>query len=475
MIEDLKPYSEYKDSGLPWLGEVPAHWEIARSKRLFKQRKEFAQPEDQQLSATQAYGVIPQALYEQKTGYRVVKISMHLDKRKHVQADDFVISMRSFQGGLERAWAAGAIRSSYVVLEPSKDVVPGYFQYLFKSHQYINALRATSDFIRDGQDLNFDNFCGVALPLIPLQEQTAIARFLTWATNRLDRAIRAKRRIIALLDEQKQAIIHSAVTRGLDPSLPLKDSGIPWLGEIPEHWELRPLGHAVRLQTGYPFASTGFVQVESGTRLLRGVNVTPAHIRWDEVVRWQRSIGDGLDDYALQVGDVVLGLDRPIIGAGVRATKIREDDTPSLLLQRVARLRSTDTLDSEFLLLLLRGRPFREYMAPIFTGVSVPHLSPQQIKNFRVALPPLDEQRYIVAQLMEQTSELSTAISRLEGEITLLREYRTRLIADVVTGKLDVRQAAAGLPEDIETFDPGEPGVDIEELEPDEEVDPELP
>lgn len=116
MIEDLKPYSEYKDSGLPWLGEVPAHWEIARSKRLFKQRKEFAQPEDQQLSATQAYGVIPQALYEQKTGYRVVKISMHLDKRKHVQADDFVISMRSFQGGLERAWAAGAIRSSYVVL-----------------------------------------------------------------------------------------------------------------------------------------------------------------------------------------------------------------------------------------------------------------------------------------------------------------------------------------------------------------------
>ena len=218
LFRSLNPYPETKDSGLHWLGKVPAHWEIARSKRLFRQRKDFAQPDDQQLSATQAYGVIPQALYEKRTGYRVVKISMHLDKRKHVEADDFVISMRSFQGGLERAWASGAIRSSYVVLEPSKDVAPGYFQYLFKSHQYINALRATSDFIRDGQDLNFGDFCGVDLPIIPLQEQAAIARFLAWATNRLDRAIGAKRRIIALLQEQKQAIIHRAVTRGLDAS-----------------------------------------------------------------------------------------------------------------------------------------------------------------------------------------------------------------------------------------------------------------
>jgi type I restriction enzyme S subunit len=470
VIEDLKPYPEYKDSGLPWLGEVPVHWEIARSKRLFRQRKEFANPEDQQLSATQAYGVIPQALYEKRTGYRVVKISMHLDKRKHVEADDFVISMRSFQGGLERAWAAGAIRSSYVVLEPSAEASAGYFRHLFKSHQYINALRATSDFIRDGQDLNFGNFCGVALPLIPLQEQAAIARFLTWATNRLDRAIGAKRRIIALLQEQKQAIIHRAVTRGLDPAVPLKDSGIPWLGEIPEHWEVRRFGHAVRLQTGYPFTSTGFIQAQSCTRLLRGVNVTPSQIRWDEVVRWQRHVGEGLDDYALQVGDVVLGMDRPIIGAGVRTALIRKDDTLSLLLQRVARLRSTEILDTEFMLLLLRGRIFHEYTAPIFTGISVPHLSPQQIKNFRVALPLIEEQRNIVAELMEQTYELGNAIASNEQKITLLREYRTRLIADVVTGKLDVRELAKGLPEEVPLFGQmqDDTGADIEQYSEEE-------
>jgi len=260
VIEDLKPYPETRDSGLAWLGEIPAHWEIARSKRLFRQRKEFARPDDEQLSATQAYGVIPQATYEARTGYRVVKISMHLEKRRHVEADDFVISMRSFEGGLERAWSAGAIRSSYVVLKPQPEAEAGFFQYLFKSAPYINALRGTANYIRDGQDLNFGNFCNVDIPLVPAEEQQAIAHFLGWATNRLDRAIKAKRRIIALLNEQKQAIIHRAVTRGLDPSVPLKDSGVPWLGEIPEHWEVKRLRMLVdRIDQGVSPLAVGFL------------------------------------------------------------------------------------------------------------------------------------------------------------------------------------------------------------------------
>jgi type I restriction enzyme S subunit len=228
----------------------------------------------------------------------------------------------------------------------------------------------------------------------------------------------------------------------------------------------------VCLQTGYPFTSTGFIQAQSGTRLLRGVNVTPSQIRWDEVVRWQRHVDDGLDDYTLQVGDVVLGMDRPIIGAGVRTALIRKDDTPSLLLQRVARLRSTEILDAEFMLLLLRGRTFHEYMAPIFTGISVPHLSPQQIKNFRVAVPPIEEQRNIVAELMEQTYELDNAIPSNEKEIALLREYRTRLTADVVTGKLDVREVAKGLPEEKLQDQPDvAAGYDADEAEDDDESD----
>jgi type I restriction enzyme S subunit len=273
-------------------------------------------------------------------------------------------------------------------------------------------------------------------------------RFLDHWNGRLEKAIRSKRRVIALLQEQKQAIIHRAVTRGLDPTVPLKPSGIPWLGDIPKHWEVQRLGRAIRLITGFPFASGGFTHSENDVRLLRGINVTPSGVRWDTVVRWARKPGDGLDEFALQVGDIVLGMDRPIIASGVRATAIEEKDTPSLLLQRVARLRPTDRLDAKFLLLLLRGRLFAEYIAPIFTGISVPHLSPEQIKGFKVMLPPIQEQRAIVAFTETETGGVNAAINRLEREIELLREFRTRLVADVVTGKLDVRLAAAHLPDD---------------------------
>jgi type I restriction enzyme S subunit len=188
-------------------------------------------------------------------------------------------------------------------------------------------------------------------------------------------------------------------------------------------------------------------------------------MRWDSVVRWHRKPGDDLDEFALEIGDIALGMDRPIVGAGVRAAAIQENDIPSLLLQRVARLRPTDKLDANFLLLLLRGRLFRDYIAPIFTGISVPHLSPDQINAFKVPLPALTEQRDIVNYVAAETCGLDTAISRLEREIDLLREYRTRLVADVVTGKLDVREAAARLPDEAPldaVEDDTDPSLDLE-------------
>lgn len=148
----LHPDVPLKPSGIPWLGDIPKHWEVVRSRRLFTVRTELARPDDVQLSATQSYGVIPQAEYEAKIGRRVVKISMHLEKRRHVEKDDFVISMRSFQGGIERAWATGAIRSSYVVMKPDLAANVSFFSYVLKSPGYIRALQATGDFIRDGQD-----------------------------------------------------------------------------------------------------------------------------------------------------------------------------------------------------------------------------------------------------------------------------------------------------------------------------------
>lgn len=452
MIADLKPYPEYKESGLLWLMQVPRHWGLIPNRGLVRRRKVLVgkRHADYRLLSLTKQGIIVRDIATGKG-----KFSSDMGTSQEVRSGDLVFCLFDVPEtprtvGLSRH--NGMITGAYTVFESSGKGNSEYFELFYRAMDDRKLLSPLYSGLRN--TIPAERFLGTKTPQPPPDEQTAIVRFLDWANGRLERAIRAKRKVIALLNEQKQAIIHRAVTCGLDPSVPLKPSGISWLGDIPKHWEVQRLGHAIRLQTGFPFASTGFVQGESGIRLLRGINVTPFGLRWDSVVRWQRKPGDGLDEFALEIGDVILGMDRPIIGAGVRAATVQENDIPSLLLQRVARLRPTGKLDAKFLLLLLRGRLFRDYIAPIFTGISVPHLSPEQIKGFRVPLPALIEQQGIVRSLEAKTHGLDTAVSRLEREIELLREYRTRLVADVVTGKLDVRAAAAKLPETTDDLEP---------------------
>ena len=212
-----RPYPDYKDSGVEWLGAVPAHWDVWRSKRVFRPRTELARTGDTQLSATQAYGVIAQAAYEEKIGRKVTKILRHLDQRRHVEVDDFVLSMRSFQGGLERAWESGCIRSSYIVLQAATArLIVGYFGHLFKSAGYIGALQSTANFIRDGQDLNFENFCQVDVPVPPSSEQQEIAQALDTEKEHIGSRIERSRQQIDLLREYRTRLIADVVTGKLD-------------------------------------------------------------------------------------------------------------------------------------------------------------------------------------------------------------------------------------------------------------------
>ena len=212
VTQGFDPNVPMKDSGVEWIGQIPEHWEIIRSKVLFTQRKENSKKDDVQLSATQAYGVIPQEEYEKRTGKSVVKISLHLDKRKRVHLNDFVISMRSFQGGLERAWAEGCIRSSYVVLKPLKPIDPDYYGYLFKTPMYIKALQNTSNFIRDGQDLNFGNFSQVDLFIVPLSEQKQIVEYIKSQLGDFEKHLELLNQQIEKLKEYKTTLINDAVT-----------------------------------------------------------------------------------------------------------------------------------------------------------------------------------------------------------------------------------------------------------------------
>ena len=216
VTKGLNPDAPLKDSGIEWLGELPAHWAIVPSPWLFFECKERAHDSDEQLSATQKYGVIPRAEFERLEGRRVTHATMHLELRKHAEVGDFVISMRSFEGGIERVKARGCVRSSYVVLRAKSRANIDFYSHLFKSSLYIQGLQATASFIRDGQDLSYANFRQVNLPLPPVEEQSDIALFLSAELVRIDSLQSLTQRSIDLLIERRSSLITAAVTGKID-------------------------------------------------------------------------------------------------------------------------------------------------------------------------------------------------------------------------------------------------------------------
>jgi len=350
-----------------------------------------------------------------------------------------------------------AVTSNFVSrLRLDRDIAyPKYIVYLM---DHLQRIRVTTPSIKQTtgiQNLDERDYLSSVVGLPTLDEQRAIADFLDAMDERITRFIGARRRMIALLEEQKQAIVYQAVTMGLNSDVPTRPSGIDWLGDIPTHWETTKLGRAIDLLTGFPFESEGFTQSEKDIRLMRGVNVAPGRIRWESVVTWPYEQAREFSAFELKVGDIVLGMDRPIIGSGVRAARLGDNDVPSLLLQRVARIRPSKITTAEYVIRLLFSSGFSQYLEPIFTGISVPHLSPEQIRAFPIALPPLHEQSAIEFLLAQTLRSQQIVAARIVREIELVHEYRTRLIADVVTGKLDVR--GAGLVFDKQIF--GSPSV----------------
>jgi type I restriction enzyme S subunit len=216
VTKGLDPNAKMKDSGEKWLEEIPAQWDVVPSNRFFPESKERAHEEDEHLSATQKYGVIPLAEFERLEGRQVTHAEKNLEQRKHVEVDDFVISMRSFEGGIERVKARGCVRSSYVALVADERAHVGFFSYLFKSSAYIQGLQATAMFIRDGQDLSYNNFRQVKLPFPSFEEQGKIAEFLDFEISKGNTIVAKTEGAISKLIEYRSALISAAVTGQID-------------------------------------------------------------------------------------------------------------------------------------------------------------------------------------------------------------------------------------------------------------------
>lgn len=431
----LPRYAEYKDSGTAWLGQVPNHWEVRRLGFYFEERRQKVSDKDYPPLSVTKNGVVPQLETAAKTDDG--------DNRKLVCAGDFVINSRSDRkGSAGAARLDGSVSLISTVLRPTTGINIEFAHHLLRSVPFQEEFyRFGKGIVADLWSTNYSEMRNILLALPDLAEQAAIAAFLDRETAKIDALIAEQEKLIALLAEKRQATISHAVTRGLNPDAPMKDSGVAWLGEVPAHWKVGKTGFYVSVLPGYAFPASGFSIDESDVRLLRGINVAVGELRWDEVVYWKRTDSDGLSLFELNAGDVVIGMDRPLISSGMRVAMVRPEDMPCLLLQRVAKVEAGPFMDSRFILRLLSSRLFEAHFAPETTGVSVPHISGDQISNFIIPVPDLEEQRQICNFLDLELAKLEGLRSGAENAIGLLLERRSALITAAVTGQIDVRTA----------------------------------
>jgi len=439
VIADIKPYPQYKDSGSRWLKQAPSHWKVRNLRTLIQPRNERNHPELPLLSVAREKGVFVRSLTDANENHNV--IPEDLRNYKVARAGNLVINkMKAWQGSMGIAPCDGIVSPAYFVFE--FDVTNHAFgQALLRSKPYVAHFGQASDGVRVGQwDLGIAGMKQIPVLLPPPTEQAAIVRFLNWANGRLERTIRAKRTVIALLNEQKQAIIHRAVTRGLDPSVPLKPSGVPWLGDIPQHWAVRRLKNLGATKIGLTYSPADLTD-DTGCLVLRASNIKDGKLvsADDAFVRCRVP-----DKAQVRRGDILICArsgSRNLVG---KSALIPESFEGVAFGAFMSVFRSSH---NDFLYWVLNSNLFKFVMAEFETS-TINQLTQENLNNIMVPIPPRQEQIDIIKRVEGETSSIEIASSRLAREIDLLREYRTRLVADVVTGKLDVREAAARLPDE---------------------------
>ncbi|APO75239.1 type I restriction-modification system HsdS subunit protein [Rhizobium etli 8C-3] len=421
-------HSSVKDSGIPWIGRIPTHWNVENPKWMFFHRKARARKGEQQLAATQKYGVIPQDHFMEKESRRVTQVFLDFDILKHVERGDFVMSMRSFQGGLEFSDYTGCVSSAYVAIQPGDRVHSPFFKYLFKSSRYIEALQATSNLVRDGQALRFDNFTMVPLPVVPIVEQRAIAALLDEKCAKVDEAVRIKDEQIALLRERRQILVQLAVTRGLNPNASMKDSGIDWIGQVPSHWEVKRnfvLFREMKVSGNVDLPVLS-VSIHNG--------VSSEELSDEENIRSIIKIEDRTAYMEVKVGDVAYNMMRAWQG-GIGAVSVHGMVSPAYVVAR-----PTAVLAADYFELLYRCPAFIRQMDSSSKGITDfrKRLYWDDFKNLMTLVPPRDEQAAIVQHIAEISKKIGDAVSIKEQQIATLREYKTSLIDATVTGKIKV-------------------------------------
>jgi len=449
MIDGLKPYPKLKDSGVPCLGEVPAAWEVRKLRGILRRVTERNRPDLPLLSVVRERGVIRRDTTAEDENHNFIPDD--LSNYKVVRTGQFAMNkMKAWQGSYGVSQYEGIVSPAYFVFDLA-EVESRFFHTAIRSRAYVPSFAQASDGVRIGQwDLAESRMREIAFAIPTLSEQAAIVRFLDHADRRIRRYIRAKQKLIKLLEEQKQAIIHRAVTRGLDPNVRLKPSGVEWLGDVPEHWAIRRIASfSPKITNGWVGPTRDILRAD-GVPYIQSLHVKRGAIRFAKRYFVDRAWLDARPKIRLREGDVVVVQTGDIGQVACIPPEFDGAGCHALIIIRT----NASVMTGAYLDLVLRSRYGFESLKSVQTGALHPHLNCTWVREIAVPVPPIEEQDTILRSTSDATRRVDRAIASAESEASLLHEYRTRLIADVVTGKLDVREAAARLPQEPEDLEP---------------------
>jgi type I restriction enzyme, S subunit len=430
----IPAYPEYKESGLEWLGVVPAHWTLRRLDHYFTERREKVSDKDYPALSVTKNGVVPQLETAAK--------SDDGDNRKLVMAGDFVINGRSDRKGSSGVSTLdGSVSLINIVLAPR-----GGFGAEF-SHQIFRSIPFQEEFYRYGKGIvadlwstNYSEMKNIVLAVPPESEQSSIASFLKLEVSKIDGLIAEQEKLIALLKEKRQAVISHAVTKGLNPNAPMKDSGIEWLGEVPAHWEVKRLKFALSDVKAGPFGSalTKDMYIADGYRVYGQEQVIPGDFTIGDYFISSERFAD-LQQYEVLPGDVLVSC----VGTFGRIAVVPEDVVPGIINPRLIRLRAVLGVIPEYLCELLRSNVVYEQLSLLSRGGTMDVINIGTLSEIWLPVPPQHEQAEVLRKLAVVSHGFGGLVEQAEKGIDLLKERRSALISAAVTGKIDVRHYKA--------------------------------
>ena len=426
----MRRYPEHKESGVGWIGQIPEHWKVVRSKHLFGNRNQRGYEGEALLSVTQDQGVLPR----NELDYRVWNPDGNIKLYKLVRPGDWVISLRTFEGGIELSEVRGIVSAAYTTMSPLRQIYNSYFKYLLKSVNFIAELNRITTGIRQGKNISYDDFSDTRIVFPPLSDQKAIGNFLDHKTGQIDELIRIKERRIELLQEQRTALINQVVTKGFDPNVEMKPSGVEWIGEIPVHWEVKKLRYFCSTKSGNGFSHD--LQGKTGLEIpffkVADTNTPENKV---EMLHAQNTVSSQeVSDFKFithKPNSIVF----PKVGAALLLNKRNILTQKSCIDNNMMSLYS-DQSDYKFLYYAMLNVDFkRHYRA----GGTVPSINESEVDNIPIAYPTHSEQTQIADFLDHKAKQIDELMAAEGRKIELLKEYRQSLISEAVTGKIDVR------------------------------------